>query len=337
MSKKKSKPSNAARHGAEESVLETKENWPKINICAEFKINFLRKPDHPDKGEWYRLDVPTSYQNMADVRFGYFEGVGAVQLYDFPVSPKALEYMNSPTDPMLVFLSFPPDYESTHQSICLELNSSVRRVLEYVKFFLGRYEISDEVATEISTFTWAMDRNSHDYRNCPGKISGKIGANFQQELNYDVRLKLQQGIDRNIQPFFAMRHIYRAIQEKNPKFKWIDATIAAELAIKEALIRKEPKLAALIEHVPSPPLTKLYGELMEAYLGQRSNFCKTLDNGVRIRNKLVHQPLEHGVTESEAEDYAGQVLNAINELYGILYPDWEIAVDVAKVRHLFHF
>jgi len=320
-----------------EVILENKEIWPKINICAEFKINFRHNPDHANEVDWYRLDVPTYYGNMADVRFGYFEGKGVVQLYDFPLSPKALEYMNSPTDPLLNFLSFPPDFESTYQSICLELNSAVRRVLEYVKFFLGRYEISDEVASEISTFTWAMDRNSHEYRHSPGKISGKIGVNFQQELNHDIRLKLQHGINENIQPFFAMRHIYRAIQEKNPKFKWIDATIAAELAIKEALIRKEPKLAALIEHVPSPPLSKLYGELMEIYLGRRSEFCKILNEGAAIRNKLIHQPLEHRVTESQAEDYAGQVLIAINELYGLLYPDWEVAVSVAKVRHFFHF
>lgn len=305
----------------------------RINILAEFKINFISTPEHEYKEGTYRLDVPTLYGRQADVRFEYAAGKGYVQLYDYPIDAKALNNLRTPQDPLSNFLSYDSEFEPTYQAICEEANSAARRAIEYVKFFLGRYEIADEATSYIDDFTWSDDLNG-PYYSIPGKISWNLKIREQIPLDYEVRAQLQIGLENNILPFVAMRHIYRALQEKNPRFKWIDATIAAELAIKEALIRKEPLLAALIEHVPSPPLNKLYGEIMEKYFGVRSRFCRTVSNGASIRNKLIHQPLENKVSESEAEDYVSEVLIAINDLYSLLYPNWSVAKEMEKIRYL---
>jgi hypothetical protein len=58
----------------------------------------------------------------------------------------------------------------------------------------------------------------------------------------------------------AFRHLHRAENERDdPRHAWIDATIAAELAIKEFFILYKPELAPFVLEVPSPPLSKLYG------------------------------------------------------------------------------
>jgi hypothetical protein len=273
MNNKKSAAKKKAAQENKVTLPVTTADSPKINLYAQFEINFTSEPDHADKEGFYRLDVPTSYGGWADVRLQYSSGKGYVQLYEFPIHDEALKFMQTPCDPFQNFLSYPEVFEPTYQLICSELNSAARRVVEYIKFFLGRYEIADEVTSDITIFSWAFDVNSDNYLEVPRKVTGNLFFNSQRPLDYTVRVQLQEGIKKGITPFVAMRHIYRATQEKNPNFKWIDATIAAELAIKEALIRKVPTLAAFIEHVPSPPLNKLYGELMESTLALDLSFA----------------------------------------------------------------
>ncbi len=305
----------------------------KINIYAPFRINFINPPEHADKDNWYRLDIPSKLAGIADVRFKYSSGEGSVQLYDLAVDEEALQSLyNSGED--LFFFSFPEKFMPTYREICSEVNSAARRAVEYVKYFLGRDEISDEAVYEITTFSWSLDPKA-DYTELPNRVTGRINDRNQLALTYSMRSKLQDGINENINPFVAMRHLYRAIQEKNPRFKWIDATIAAELAVKEALIRKEPQLAAFIEHVPSPPLQKLYGELLETYLGARSPQRTALAEGATKRNKLVHQPAEIQVTEEEAQDYVNVVMKAIHHLYALLYPTWPVATELQTLRRIY--
>ncbi|WP_312486531.1 hypothetical protein [Massilia timonae] len=334
MSNKKSAAKKKALNKGVIPWPETSGDSPKIHILANFRIKLLSNPDHPENNENFQLNLPTSYGRQASIKFSYPAGIGKILLRDVPIQAEALNFIRTPGDPFSNFISYADVFEPTFQSTIQELNTLVQRVIEYVKFFLGRHEIAGEVIDNIQTFFWSESLSSSEFHGLPGKVSANLKFNVPHKVDNAAIVDLQRGLDNGILPFVAMRHIYRAIQENNPAFKWIDATIAAELAIKEALIRKEPKIAAFIEHVPSPPLSKLYGELMEVYLGKRSDFCGVISNGAALRNKLVHQPLEQSVTRSEAEDYVSQVLIAINELYGLLYPDWKTGRDAIKIRHL---
>ncbi|MEZ6049962.1 MAG: hypothetical protein R3C02_01015 [Planctomycetaceae bacterium] len=121
-----------------------------------------------------------------------------------------------------------------------------------------------------------------------------------------------------------MRHLHRAKNEREPSCRWIDATIAAELAIKEFLIAKEPLLETLLLELPSPPLQKLYGQILEKYAGERSPKLNSLREGSEKRNKLIHRPGGEHVNRSEADQYVKNVEIAIYHLMCLLHPedDW---------------
>lgn len=306
----------------------------KIQVRGDFLINFIDETQHEDKETVYQLTFPTTYQNSSNIALKYGAGKGTVFLYDYDMTESAFDFMNARQQNTLenMISGYPEDFEAQYRRICDELNLLARKATEYIIFFRGRHEIEDEPTSIISSFL--VSKDSYNWLSTPGRLTGKFWSNRQLDLDPTIFTQLQDGIDNGISPFVAMRHIYRAAHEVDPRFKWIDATIAAELAIKEALIRKKPDLAAFIEHVPSPPLHRLWGEIMEAYFGKRSEYCSVIKKGAEIRNKLIHHPLSNSVSLDEADDYVSIVLIAINELYGLLYPDWNIAGDVKNVRYL---
>lgn len=125
---------------------------------------------------------------------------------------------------------------------------------------------------------------------------------------------LQHLVRSGEQPFLASRHLHEARQHRGVRFRWIEATTAAELAIKEALARMEPKLIPLLVELPAPPLTKLYGPILESIAGERSPFLKELQTGIEIRNRLVHRPSEPDPDPQKLADYVGLVDRAIRHL-----------------------
>lgn len=132
---------------------------------------------------------------------------------------------------------------------------------------------------------------------------------------------VQSSLSNGIEPLIAMRHIHRAKLEKMPHHKWVDATIAAELAIKEVLVRACPNIGTLLLEMPSPPLNKLYGAILEEYLGERSPFLAEIRNGVEVRNKLVHKPVHEYIDDQKAIDYVNKIEAAIFHLLSLLYPN----------------
>ena len=77
------------------------------------------------------------------------------------------------------------------------------------------------------------------------------------------------------------------------------------MAIKEILIRIEPNLEVILTILPSPPLEKLYGEVLESLLGvkpSKSDLNKLKWGAIR-RNKLVHSIEDEPPSWKEANDY----------------------------------
>jgi len=151
-------------------------------------------------------------------------------------------------------------------------------------------------------------------------------------VDSDMVSEIFDPITKNDAPLIAMPYLHRAINENDPRHKWIDATIAAELAIKEFLTRMKPDLDPVISELPSPPPHKLYGKVMEELFGIKSPVVKSIDKGADIRNKLVHSHKPPTVTRQQAEDYVKDIEFAILHLRHMLDPDCEWIADAYRAE-----
>ena len=201
------------------------------------------------------------------------------------------------------------------------LAEATTRLVRTIKFYLDSPRVSESQLSGFPRYEWSADGNA--WQHCPmtfsgGEASVYITPPYAGNLSEQVRAAVA-----NDQPpvlIHAMRFLHRAIREKNPQHRWIDATIAAELGIKEFLARHEPKLEKLLLEVPSPPLTKLYGEILETYAKERSPMLSKLRAGVEVRNRLVHRPGTERVERAAAEQYVRDVEIALLHLTMLLYP-----------------
>ena len=225
---------------------------------------------------------------------------------------------------------FPADIASEVHALKESLSEAAKQVVELFKYFLGKTAIQDDVISEWTDVHWSFDGN--EFRIFPTVPTISSSGVSGLPLSKHVGEQLQEAMSNGYRPLVGERHLYRAIQEPVPRFKWIDATMAAELCVKEALVRKNPQLEALMLHMPSPPLTKLYGEILKIYMGEKSPYVKELDAGMSRRNKLVHRPEGEVVTIDMANTYIRNVTDAIHHLYGLLYPGWELTKSLKMIH-----
>ena len=159
---------------------------------------------------------------------------------------------------------------------------------------------------------WSYDGET--WQPISRKVYATISAYQLGTLDKRWQKIVQKWLEDGEEPLLAMQHLYEAHKSDGLRFKWVEATIAAELAIKEMLIRMEPKLETLLTEVPSPPLKKLYGSVLEAVTGEKSPHRNELDKGAERRNKIVHQPKAEHLDTQEVFDYVSMVGEAISHL-----------------------
>ena len=213
--------------------------------------------------------------------------------------------------------SYPPELAGMLAS----LDGGARRVVEAIKYFLIRPDILDNAIGMAANFTWTEGDGEEKFVPIPPETWTSAMVTFSSGGS----AAMQDGLDKGYRPLIGMRHLFRAMQEAEPRFRWIDITIALELAIKEALIRKHPEIELLVLEMPSPPLTKLYDKIMKHYLGEKSPYLAVIKTGMETRNKLLHRPDGVAITETQAGDYLRDAHKAINHLFSLLYPEWSVA------------
>ncbi|HEX5783545.1 MAG TPA: hypothetical protein VFY35_02350 [Burkholderiaceae bacterium] len=284
-------------------------------------------PSTEEPTQRFAVDVPPDAS--AEVVVDLYGRRVHVQIDELEISGDFAAWLTAPTQRYIN--EYPPAIAPLFNDINSKLTDAARRVVETLKYFIGLRKIGDAAVSQIADVEWS--NGVSPFRRVPVlmRAFGKMTSDIH--LSARVVEMLQKCLDNGWTPLLAMRHLYRAIQEPTPRFKWIDATIAAELAVKEALQRKHPDIRPLLIHMPSPPLHKLYGELLEHYLGERSPYLKTINEGVKRRNELVHQPTDTQVTREEADKYVDQIMKAIHHLYGLIYPDWELKEIMDLIRH----
>lgn len=202
------------------------------------------------------------------------------------------------------------------------LGAAIERLLFVIKFYLDEELVSE---TQLRRpFGWEWSVAGKDWRYGPARIEvGGVDVVTVPGYQGNLTSRVEAAVSGANLPLLihAMRHLHRAKLERDPRFRWIDATIAAELGIKEFLSTYKPELESLLLQVPSPPLNKLYGAVLENYAGERSPKLKAIREGVELRNVLVHRPGEQQVGSKEANAYVKNIESALLHLLTLLYPD----------------
>ena len=198
------------------------------------------------------------------------------------------------------------------------IQTAVTDVLSLVKYHLRHTDLR-EMLFAIKSQQWRA--GTDEFRAVPMELSASFHSASARMLDEATHDEVQSALDSGALPLEGMRHLHRARHETEPHHKWIDATIAAELAVKEAICRRCPEMTAVLVEQQSPPFAKLYGQLMRTCLGEESPFRKQLIKGQELRNILVHRPGASKVDPQEALDYVDTVEAAIFHMLSLLYPD----------------
>lgn len=209
--------------------------------------------------------------------------------------------------------------ESELSGLTHNVSLAARRVLSLIKYCFNQYDIDEQLMSSKGSF-WSKD--GADWKRISQKLHVAVSVTGTQVLNDESCKWLQDYIDSEYEPFIALRHLHRARKETTPRHKWIEATIAAELAIKEFLMRRKPELTTLLLEVPSPPLHKMYGPVLTEYAGKAlpKGIVSAMQEGAEIRNRLLHRPEEEDIDDQKALNYVSVVAEAIRQLLTILYP-----------------
>lgn len=213
-----------------------------------------------------------------------------------------------------------------------EIRSFCRTILSIIKYHLN-YTAINENLFSIKSERWGSSNGS--LQDIPKEVVISISTNNILYLDNISINHLEQAISSGVSTFRAMGYLHRAKTERNPIYKWVDATIAAELAIKEFLVGIKPELEVILTELPSPPLDKLYGDVLKQYIGEESPYKKAIKKGIEIRNKLVHRHDYQNVDQQKAIDYVLEVEKAIFHLLTIKFPsDAILKIQYHKIKDM---
>lgn len=213
------------------------------------------------------------------------------------------------------------------------LMASVQRTVRYIKYFYGIPELDDrsEKFTIQAEYTWRdLNNKWHPIREQHQDHHTWEPSDRYYRVDHNFLRWVPILVEEDIEPLFGFTHLHKAFLETNTRHQWIDATTAAELGIKEFYGLYKPDLGTLLQHLPSPPLSKLYGEVLQSYTGTKSPMVSFLSKGAEQRNLLIHRPRQAAPGEHETDLYLHRVQIALMHLHNLLYPDSELFIYLLK-------
>lgn len=147
-------------------------------------------------------------------------------------------------------------------------------------------------------------------------VSNKVEYRLYPDINMSAILDLSfifnddfvRGIssyitDESKKPLLAFSILRNSLHQKNLRQRWIEITVAAELGIKEFFVREFPSFEMLINEMPSPNIKKMYGSLLEHYIGEKAPNLNFIQRGLETRNSLVHSFSEQKINAKMVDDY----------------------------------
>lgn len=202
------------------------------------------------------------------------------------------------------------------------MHDNAHKFMRYLKYSLNQYNLDERLISLPKHFYFSLDNVEWIPITMGGTLYPDINFGVCK-LNGTVLEEIKTYFQNDLEPLLAMKHIHRAKKEEIPRYKWIETTIALELAIKEVLMRKNPDVKFLLLELPSPPLDKLYNQIFKHYFNEEipKKMRKIVTEGAKTRNKLVHSPQEITIERQDAINYVYQAEELIFYILKILYPD----------------
>ncbi|WP_174732992.1 hypothetical protein [Mesobacillus harenae] len=219
-------------------------------------------------------------------------------------------------------------FELSQKEELLEVRNIIRQAYKHFMkttiYLLDWYEMDVNNVGTLKEYKYSYDGD--EWFSIPYILIGEPNATVSVYPSHNITSQTEQIIQKSLngdflRSYVALSYLHKAKREQDNRHKWINATIAAELAIKEFLISDKPELRTLIFEVPSPPLHKLYGIVLESFYGEKSPKVSELNKGAFKRNSLIHKPNEVLLTSEEVEKYIKDVEQAIFHLYSLIYKD----------------
>jgi hypothetical protein len=270
--------------------------------------------------EKQRLHFSVPFENNSEVKVDVIPSENSVEsFHEKTISKKMFKILQSDIYDGSK-LSSQLQIELSEINVCIL--QATRKVLNLIKYSFNQSQIEENLFSSKEKY-WSLDET--EWKRLPVILSSTVDILSKKFLNENSAEIIQKYLNTELnpfsEPFFALRTLHKAKEERNSRYKWIDATIAAELAIKEFLTRFIPKIETLLLEVPSPPLHKLYGSILESFTSVRSPKLKELQNGAEVRNKLVHGHKNVVIESEKANQYVHDVEAAIYHLLTLLYPN----------------
>ena len=276
--------------------------------------NILGKIDSSPKEHRFQFKVPSKEKTSIIVNINSDEGI--IESFNkYEVSTEMWDVLQTDIHDGRVLSQ---KLQAELSSMTSTLLKATKKVLYLIKYCLNCTDLNENLFSSKGIY-WSIDKSK--WKSIPDIICVTIDEHLLLPLNEKTSNSIQNYIENDFEPFFALRHLHRAKNERNPRHKWIDAAIAAELAIKEFLIRLKPDIETLLLEVPSPQISKFYGPILEYYTNEKSPKVNKLAEGADTRNKLVHRPKDIHIDADQANKYIHDVETAIYHLLTLLYPD----------------
>jgi hypothetical protein len=272
----------------------------------------------------YSFSVPLSETKRARVTIEADLARVMVEVPDWFISEQLREWLDANAE-SLQANSYPSVFAGEIENLRVSARSAAATIIDLMRWVLGINGFAVEPLGPARMELWNDETGRR--RSFPPLIAMSGSGGSSLYLSSDVAGQLEEGLELGYRVLRGTRHLYSAFAEPIPALKWIAATTAAELCVKDALVRADPSLQARVNAKgrAKPDVPLLYGQLLFAALGERSPFARDLQLGAERRNELVHNPGAHDPTEGEALAYVNTVHMAVQHIYRLLYRTWPLA------------
>ncbi|PEM43972.1 zinc chelation protein SecC [Bacillus toyonensis] len=209
------------------------------------------------------------------------------------------------------------------KDLWLSLSSAIDDLINWIHLVL--FINHNDRITNAKTNKFSIDQET--WKEGPSDLEAHISFSQPYNLTQERKDYIQGQLNNERLPFIAFKYLIKAKNEDELEIKWINATIAAELAIKEFYMNYDEKFSLILLEMPSPPLYKMYGKILESITGKKCTKLKSIQKGVEVRNSLVHSPSAQELSTPQVNQYISDVETSIFELLDILGKDKKFVDD----------
>lgn len=196
---------------------------------------------------------------------------------------------------------------------CLALlETAARQTIDLLTEELGTHGSVVSTASP-NSYEWSDD--DANWKRLPVQHAPlALALTIVTNLNIGNHDALRSSVAAGNKPLTSSTFITLARQSTAPQVKWILAAVAAEIGIKEGLVKLDPALETELTARRTPRVEKLFGPYLERITGAASPLARAIQEGADIRNSLVHSAHATMVDGLRAERFLNTVEEALHSI-----------------------